>query len=99
MCETNQISSYLLCKTKKLVKFKYLKLFNLLWIQPILNMENEVGKVSSYFSHVSVAAIKLSGVLKVGDKVHFKGTTTDFLQKISSMQVEKDEVKEGKNGD
>ncbi len=60
--------------------------------------EKEVGKVSSYFSHVSVAAIKLSGSLKVGDKVHFKGTTTDFLQKVSSMQIEREEVKEAKKG-
>ena len=40
--------------------------------------EKEIGKVSSYFSNVSVAAIKLSGKLKVGDKVHIQGHTTDF---------------------
>lgn len=61
--------------------------------------EKEVGKVSSYFSHVSVAAIKLSGNIKVGDKVHFKGTTTDFLQKIESIQIDKDSVQSAKKGD
>lgn len=61
--------------------------------------EKEIGKVSSFFSHVSVAAIKLSGKLKVGDKIHIKGSTTDFEDTISSMQIEKKEVKEAKKGD
>ncbi len=61
--------------------------------------EKEIGKVSSYFSHVGVAAIKLSGKLKVGDKVHIKGHTTDFTEKIGSMQIEKKSVKEAKKGD
>ena len=42
----------------------------------------EIGKISTYFSHVGVAAIKLSGKLKVGDKIHIKGHTTDFEQKV-----------------
>ena len=60
--------------------------------------EKEVGRVSSYFSHVSVAAIKLSGNLKVGDKIQIKGSTTDFEQKVKSMQIEKKEVKSAKKG-
>jgi len=31
--------------------------------------EKEIGKVSSYFSHVGVAAVKLSDTLKVGDRI------------------------------
>ena len=61
--------------------------------------EKEIGKVSSFFSHVSVAAIKLTGKLKVGDKIHIKGSTTDFEDTIASMQIEKKEVKEAKKGD
>lgn len=61
--------------------------------------EKEIGKISSYFSHVGVAAIKLSGKLKVGDKVHVKGHTTDFTEKVDSMQIEKKSVKEAKKGD
>ena len=59
----------------------------------------EVGRVSGYFSHVGVAAIKLSGVLKVGDKVHVKGHTTDFEKKVDRMQIEKEKVKKAKKGD
>ena len=60
--------------------------------------EKEIGKVSGYFSHVEVAAIKLSGKLKVGDKIHVKGNTTDFEDKVKSIQIEKESVKEAKKG-
>lgn len=61
--------------------------------------EKEIGEVSGYFSHVGVAAIKLSGALKIGDKVHIKGHTTDFKQKVGSMQIERKNVKSAKKGD
>jgi len=61
--------------------------------------EKEIGKVSSYFSHVEVAAIKLSGKLKVGNKIHIKGNTTDFEITVKGMQIERKEVKEAKKGD
>jgi putative protease len=61
--------------------------------------EKEIGKVSSYFAHVGVAAIKLSGTLKVGDKIHIKGSTTNFEQIVDSMQIEKDVVKQAKKSE
>jgi len=61
--------------------------------------EKEIGKVSGYFSHVGVAAIKLSSVLKVGDKVRIKGHTSDFEVKVGSMQIEGNAVKTAKKGD
>ena len=61
--------------------------------------EKEIGKVSSYFSHVSVAAIKLSGKLKIGSKIHIKGNTTDFEQEVDSIQIDKKDVPEAKKGD
>ncbi len=61
--------------------------------------EKEIGEVSSYFSHVEVAAIKLSDKLKVGDKIHIKGHTTDFEIKIDRIEIERKSVKEAKKGD
>ncbi len=61
--------------------------------------EKEVGKVSGYFSHVEVAAIKLTSALKVGDKIHIKGHTTNFEEKVESIQIENKAVKEAKKGD
>ncbi len=62
-------------------------------------MEKEIGSVSSYFSHVNVAAIKLKTNLKIGDKIHIKGHTTDFEQTVDSMQIERKDVKKAKKGD
>lgn len=61
--------------------------------------EKEIGKVSSYFSHVDVAAVKLSGKLKVGQRIHIKGHTTDFEQEVDSMQIERKDVSEAKKGE
>jgi putative protease len=61
--------------------------------------EKQIGIVSSYFSKVGVAAIKLSGSLKTGDKVHIKGATTDFEVGVKEIQIDRNPVKEAKKGD
>ena len=61
--------------------------------------EKEIGVVSSYFSHVEVAAIKLSGKLKIGDKIQIKGATTNFEVKVDEIQIERKPVKEARKGD
>ena len=61
--------------------------------------EVRVGKVASYFTHVEAAAIELEGDLKIGDTIHIKGHTTDFEQKIESMQIENEPAEEAKAGD
>lgn len=58
-----------------------------------------IGEVFTYFSKVEVAGIKLSGILKVGDKIRIKGATTDFEITVDSMQIERKEVPEAKAGD
>jgi putative protease len=50
--------------------------------------EEKIGFVEHYFDKIGVAAIKLTGPLKVGDKVHIKGHTTDLEQNIDSIQIE-----------
>lgn len=63
-------------------------------------MEQELGFVEHFFGHLNVAAIKItSGHLKVGDTIHVKGHTTDFTEKIASMQIDNKPVTEAKTGD
>jgi len=62
-------------------------------------MEKEIGKITHFFDKIGVAVIELKGKIKVGDKIHIKGATTDFEQKIKSMQVEHKEITEAKKGD
>ena len=48
-----------------------------------------IGVVTHYFGHVSVAILKLeSGTLRIGDMIHIQGHTTDFKQKVESLQVD-----------
>jgi hypothetical protein len=61
----------------------------------LLMAEVEIGKVAHYFSKVGVAAIQITReVLCVGDTIHVKGHTSDFTQKIDSMQIENTAVVE-----
>ena len=62
-------------------------------------MEEEIGKVTHYFTKIGVAAIDIKqGELKVGDTIHIKGHTTDFYQKIDSMQIEHQPVEKAQAG-
>ena len=50
--------------------------------------EERIGVVTHYFSHLSVAVVRLErGTLRVGDVIHICGHTTDFRQKIESLEV------------
>lgn len=57
-----------------------------------------LGKVVHFFDKISVAVVALESDLKVGDKVHFLGPKTDFVQEIGSMQIEHEPVTEAKAG-
>jgi len=61
--------------------------------------EQEIGKVSDFFARPVVAAIELTAPLKVGDKIHFKGHTTDLEVVVESMQIENQNVQEANAGD
>ncbi|KYK24391.1 hypothetical protein AYK26_06855 [Euryarchaeota archaeon SM23-78] len=61
--------------------------------------EREVGTVTHYYTNIGVAVIELTDTLKVGDKIHIKGATSDFTQKVDSMQIEHKNVKEAKKGE
>ncbi|UCD03864.1 MAG: translation elongation factor-like protein [Candidatus Woesearchaeota archaeon] len=60
--------------------------------------EKEIGKISHFFSHISVAVIELTDTLKVGDEIHVQGATSDFIQKVESMQIEHNQVEEATAG-
>lgn len=62
--------------------------------------EKEIGVVTHYFTHISVAAVKItSDTLNVGDTIHIKGHTSDFQQKVESIQIEHQSVQTAKVGD
>jgi hypothetical protein len=60
-----------------------------------------IGVVTHFFGAPSVAIVKLeTGTLRVGDTIHIQGHTTDFSQRVDSLQVEHAPVDEvGPNDD
>jgi len=55
--------------------------------------EVELGKVTHYFGRIGVAAIEITqDTLTVGDTIHIKGHTSDFNQKVDSMQIDGQDV-------
>lgn len=60
---------------------------------------NAIGIVTHYFPHVRAAVIKLKAPLSVGDTIKIRGHTTDFTQTISSMQIDRAPISQGKKGD
>lgn len=58
-----------------------------------------IGKVTDFFAKHVVAGIELSGILKVGDKIHIKGSTTDMEITVESMQIDRVDMAECKAGD
>ncbi|HEY5903108.1 MAG TPA: hypothetical protein VIU39_11180, partial [Anaerolineales bacterium] len=59
----------------------------------------QVGQVTHYFDHLSVASITLIEPLHVGDTIHVLGHSTDFKQEVTSLQIEHESVTEAKPGD
>ncbi len=58
----------------------------------------EIGKITHFFSKICVAVIELKKPLKVGDTIVVKGPTTDFEQKVDSMQIEHKNVQNAEAG-
>ena len=61
--------------------------------------DKQIGTVSNYFDHVKVAAIKLTGPLKKGERVEIKGGEVDFKQKVAGIQIQHERVEKAKKGD
>jgi putative protease len=58
--------------------------------------EQRIGVVTHYYSHLSVAVMQLEpgATLRVGDVIHIWGHTTDFTQKVESLEVDHASVAE-----
>ena len=63
------------------------------------SMLEKIGKVTHYFPHVKAAAVLiLKDSLKVGDEIYIKGHTSDFKEKVASIQLDREDIQEGKKG-
>lgn len=58
-----------------------------------------IGVVTHYFPHVRAAVVKLKKPLSVGDMILIKGATTNFEQRVESMQIDHVPIQTAKKGD
>ncbi len=58
-----------------------------------------IGRVRNFYPRLSVAAIKLSGVLSVGDKIRIEGGNANFSQTVESMELNKEKINQGNTHD
>lgn len=58
-------------------------------------MDIQIGKVTHYFDKLEVAVVEvMNQTLRVGDTVKVSGHDNEFTQKITSLQVEHDQLSE-----
>lgn len=67
---------------------------------PKVKQENKkkVGTITHFYNNINVGVISLSDTLKKGDTISIEGETTNFKQKVDSMQIDREEIKEAKKG-
>jgi putative protease len=62
--------------------------------------EKRIGTVTHYYNHLHVAGVMITdSELRKGDTIHVKGHTSDFEQKVESMEIDHDAVEVAKPGD
>lgn len=61
--------------------------------------KKQIGKVTHFFSKISVAAVELTEGLKVGDMISIEGAAGALEQRVESMQMNNQPITEAKAGD
>jgi len=55
-------------------------------------MNIPIGQVTHYYNRIGVAVLRLTGDLKIGDTVLILGHTTELEQRVTSMEIEPQNV-------
>jgi U32 family peptidase len=58
----------------------------------------QIGTVINFYEKIMVAAIQLTGKLKLGDTIRIVGGDTDFTEVVDSMQIDGKNVESAKAG-
>lgn len=58
----------------------------------------KIGEITHYYDKIGVAVLELSADLAAGDEIRISGHDHEFTQKVDSMQVEHESIKEAKKG-
>jgi translation elongation factor EF-1alpha len=58
-----------------------------------------IGTITHWFGHLSVAAVRLTAPLAVGDRIHIRGHATDLVETVRSLEIEHRKVDRAVPGD
>lgn len=61
--------------------------------------ERSIARITHYYNNINVAVLALTEEIKVGDRIHILGHTTDFQQGVSSLQIDHAPVAQAGPGD
>lgn len=62
--------------------------------------ETAIGTVTHYWNHLHVAGVSITdGELHTGDTIHITGHTSDFEQKVKTMQIGRKAIDVAKPGE
>ncbi len=63
-----------------------------------MSQPRAIGKVIHYWTRLGVAGVELTDSLRVDDWIQFRGTTTDFQQRVTSLQLDRQFIHEAHAG-
>lgn len=75
-------------KVKKVVRKTVKKAASKKTVAKKTTTPKAVGRVTHFYREIKVAVVKFSKPIKQGTEVSFRGATTDFKQKLDSMQYD-----------
>ena len=52
----------------------------------------QIGVVTHFYADICVVVVDLTDTIEVGDDIHILGRTTDFNQKVKSLQIEHEQI-------
>ena len=62
--------------------------------------ETRIGTVTHYYNHLHVAGVTITdGELRKGDTIHVVGHTSDFEQKVDSIEIDHEAVEVARLGE
>lgn len=65
---------------------------------PAKAMSKKVGMVTHYFDRISVAVLKISSPIKIGDSIRFVARQGEFVQMVVSMQIDRKDILKAPKG-
>jgi translation elongation factor EF-1alpha len=62
-------------------------------------MEVRIGEITHYYNRIGVAVLKLGDRIQVGDMINIVGYTTEFTQRVESLEINHQKVESAGPGD